>query len=365
MALRALFLSVVLVALLLVDRSQRDAAAERREVALRVRTLVSAEVRESRPVAVVRVQDGDGRVDIYGRQQGQWRCLSWRGAPALGDRLEQLILDLYEAQGVVLSEQPEQPQDYGLDVSAMRTVSLHGPAMKPQDPSSDLVVALEVGAPVVGADGCYARIRGERAIWTIDTDPGDIVGREPSGGRPALLDQALVPATWPGEGPRLKTLSIAHAGQDEFELEMRQRETTPEEAMQGMPGFEWILEYGGREQPASTLLATSYANHVVTAPWVDVVDPALAPALGFDTPRAQLTLYGGGPDPCRLVLGGRTPSGRSAVLNTFSRLVFEIDPASEPLLFPQAAALLPEATGNPWAREQPPAAPPPLVLPQR
>jgi len=364
MLLRAGILLGLLLALLSVDRSQRDAAAERRAVALRVRTLISPEAREGRPVAVVRVQDGNGRVEIYGRQQGQWNCLSWRGAPALGEKLEQLILGLYEAQGVVLSEHPEHPQDYGLDVGAMRTVSLHGPAMKPTDPSSDLVLAIDVGAPVVGAEGCYARIRGESAIWTIDNDPGAVLGREPAGVRPVLLDQALVPANWPGASPRLKTLSVAHAGQDEFDLEMRQRELSPEQAMSGVPGFEWILEYGGSEQVASTGIATAYANHVLTAPWVDVLDPALAPSLGFETPRAQLTLYGGGPDPCRLILGGRTPSGRSAVLNTFSRLVFEIEPASEPLLFPQAEAFSADALVNPWEKPAQ-AVPAPFALPPK
>jgi hypothetical protein len=265
---------------------------------------------------------------------------------------------------VVLSEHPEHPQDYGLDVAAMRKVSLHGPAMKPQDPDSDLVLALDVGAAVVGADGCYARFRGQSAIWTIDDDPGAVVGREPGGDRPFLLDRALVPASWPGESPRLKTLSIAHRGQDEFDLEMRQREISPEQAMQGVPGFEWILESGGSEQPAATGIATGYANHVLTVTWADVVDPALAPTLGLDAPRAQLTLFGGGPDPCRLVLGGRTPSGRSAVYNSFSKIIFEIDPAQEALLFPQMEAFSLEATVNPWQGPAP-AAPPPLVLPPK
>ena len=91
-----------------------------------MRAFVPAAQREGKSVAVVRVQDGDGKVHLYGRQEGLWRCLDYRCAPALGDRIEQLISGLYEAQGVVLSEHPQQPQDYGLDVPSMRTISLHG-----------------------------------------------------------------------------------------------------------------------------------------------------------------------------------------------------------------------------------------------
>jgi hypothetical protein len=347
MIARVLLLAAVLLALLAVDSGQRDDARAGRAESLRVRRLVPDEVREGHPVAVVRVQDGDGRAQIYGRQQGLWRCLSWRGAPAQGDRLEQLITDMYETQGVVLSTDPARPQDYGLDVPSMRTVSLHGPAMNPQDPSADLVVSVEVGAPVVGADGCYARLRGERAIWTIDADPGAVTGREPTA-RPSLVDPALVPGTWPGASPRIKTISVAHAGADEFDLELREVEISPEDALAGKPGFEWIMERGGREEPTAGLLAASFANHALTATWTDVLDPALAPALGFDPPRATLTLWGGGPEPLRLSLGGRTPAGRTAVLNHFSQIVFEIEPAEEARLFPRPEALLPSATVNPW-----------------
>ncbi len=349
MLARVLLLAAVLLALLAVDRGQRDDAQAERAASLRVRRLVPDALREGQPVAVVRVQDGDGRALLYGRQAGLWRCLNWRGAPAQGERLEQLIADLYEAQGVVLSTDPARPQDYGLDVPAMRVVSLHGAAMNPQDPQSELVVAVEVGAPVVGADGCYARLRGERAIWTIDADPGAVVGREPSA-RPSLVDAALVPGTWPGASPRLKTASVAHAGADEFELELRNIDVPPEEALQGRPSFEWVMERGGREEPTAPAVAAGYANYLLTAPWTDVLDPTLAPALGFERPRASVTLWGGGPEPLRLSLGGRTPSGRSAVLNHFSQIVFEIEPSQEALLFPPPEALLPTVTVNPWDR---------------
>src|SRR5262249_18405163 len=158
---------------------------ERRQDALRVRAFVPAGEREGKPVAVVRVQDGDGKVHLYGRSDALWRCLDYRAAPALGDKIEQIISGLYEAQGVVLTEHPQQPHHYGLDVPSMRTISLHGAHWTPQDPSGDQVVAIDVGAAVVGAEGCYARVRGEHAIWTIDVDPGAITGREPSS-RPSL-----------------------------------------------------------------------------------------------------------------------------------------------------------------------------------
>jgi|KBSSwiStaDraftv2_1062776.scaffolds.fasta_scaffold58888_2 hypothetical protein len=362
---RVVILAALLVALVAVDRSQRDAAAERRQDALRVRAFVGAEQREGKSVAVVRVQDGDGKVHLYGRQDALWRCLDYRAAPALGDKIEQLISGLYEAQGVVLSEHPQQPHDYGLDVPSMRTISLHGAKMDLKDPASDVVVAIDVGAAVVGADGCYARVHGERAIWTIDVDPGAITGREPSA-RPSLIDPALVPAAWPGVSPRLQTIRVARPGQPAYQLAMRAREISPEEAMQGVPGFEWILTRGdGPEQPTAFAPAVGYSSHLLAAPWVEVVDSALAPTLGFDAPRAEVTLTGGGGDPCRLVLGGRTPSGRLAVLDSVSRLVYEVDPAEEALLFPPAEAFDPAATANPWDTRPASPAAPQLSLPPR
>src|SRR5262249_1623920 len=148
---RVLILAALLLGLVAVDRSQRDAAAERREEALRVRAFVPAAQREGKAVAAVRVQDGDGKVHYYGRSDALGRCLDFPSAPALGDKIEQLITGLFEAQGVVLSEHPQQPHDYGLDVPSMRTISLHGAKVDFKDPASDLIVAIDVGAPVVGA----------------------------------------------------------------------------------------------------------------------------------------------------------------------------------------------------------------------
>jgi hypothetical protein len=362
---RVVVLAALLLALVAVDRSQRDAAAERRQDALRVRAFVGADQREGKSVAVVRVQDGDGKVHLYGRQEGLWRCLDYRSAPALGDRLEQLIAGLFEAQGVVLSEQPQQPHDYGLDVPSMRTISLHGAAVDFKDPASDLVVAIDVGAAVVGADGCYARVRGERAIWTIDVDPGAITGREPTA-RPSLIDPALVPAAWPGASPRVQTIRVVRAGLTPYQLDIRTREVSPEEAMQGVPGFEWILTRGGGpEEKTAFAPAVGYSGHVLSAPWVEVLDSALAPTLGFDAPRAEVTLTGGGGEPCRLVLGGRTPSGRLAVLNSISRLVYEVEPAEEALLFPPVESFAEGATANPWDTRGEAPAVPPLALPPR
>ena len=361
---RMIVLAALLLGLVALDRGQRDAAAERRQESLRVRALVSAAQREGRPIAVVRVEDGDGSAHFYGRQDVLWRCLDYRAAPALADRLEQLVAGLYEAQGVVLSENPQHPQDYGLDVPSMRTISLHGAEMDPKDPNSDVVLAIEVGAAVVGADGCYARIRGERAIWTIDVDPGAVVGRDPSE-RPSLADPALVPGAWPGASPRLQTVKVARVGQPAFELEMRSKEISSEEAMQGVPSFEWVLRREGSESLAGLGQAAGFANHLLSAPWTAIMDSALAPTLGFDAPRAEVTLIGGGGEPCRLVLGGRTPSGRLAVLNSFSRLVYEVELAEEALLFPPAEAFAEGAVDNPWDPRAQAQQAPPLQLPPR
>ena len=168
---RVLVLVALGAVLLAVDRSQRDSAAGARQEALRVRTLVQSSEATQRKIAFIRIEDGDGRAVLYGiGPDRQWRCLSFKGAPALGEKLEQLALNVLQTQGVVLTEQPSRPADYGLGTSSMRVISLHGGAMKPADATSDLIASVDIGAAVIGAEGCYARQHGQRAIWTVDVD---------------------------------------------------------------------------------------------------------------------------------------------------------------------------------------------------
>jgi hypothetical protein len=362
---RLLLLLAIGAVLLAVDRSQRDSAAGARQEALRVRLLVSEE-NAKRQVTFVRIEDGDGRAVLYGiGLDRQWRCVSFKGAPALGERIQQLALDVLQTRGVVLNEDPARPADYGLGTRSMRVISLHGAAMRANEPASDLICAVDIGSPVMGAEGCYARIHGQRAIWTVDMDPAAVCGREPTP-RPSLLDPAMVPDSWHGDGPRLQSLTIQLPGRAPAVLTMRDKSITPEQAEKGEPGYEWVLtsagDASGAEAIAPVTIATSYANHVLQAPWADIVDPALVPQLGFDRPRAALSLSGSGP-PLRLLLGGRAPSGRSTVLCELNKIAFEIEPAQESLLFPPAELFAPEATANPWAPRQAPSTSPIPQLP--
>src|SRR5215467_12168382 len=136
--LRAALVLVVLgVALFAIDHSQRSTAAGQRQEALRVLPLVGDPQVKARKIAYVRVEDGDGHVILYAIDPShRWRCVNWKGAPALGASVEKMAGDVLAAQGVILSEQPPRPTDYGLGTSAMRVISLHGPAMKPSEPDS-------------------------------------------------------------------------------------------------------------------------------------------------------------------------------------------------------------------------------------
>src|SRR5262249_13093306 len=160
-------------------------------------------------------------------------------------------------------------------------------------------------------------------IWTVDQDPGAICGREPTP-RPSLVDPALVPAAWHGDGPRLQTVAIALPGRPAAQLSMRQKDIPPEELEKGEPGFEWLLNNGGQESVAPLPIAMGYANYLLQAPWVDVLDPSLAPKLDFEHPRAVLTLTGAGTAPLHLLLGARLADGRSAVQNDFNKVAFAI-----------------------------------------
>src|SRR5262245_63954127 len=101
MTARLLVLAVLVAALVAADHSQRAAQAARRAESLRIAAFAPDLAERGEALAAVRIERG-GEIWLYGRKQGQWRCLTWRGAVADGDALMALVTGITDAVGVPL-----------------------------------------------------------------------------------------------------------------------------------------------------------------------------------------------------------------------------------------------------------------------
>ncbi|MFO0980814.1 MAG: hypothetical protein U1E76_03530 [Planctomycetota bacterium] len=143
-------------------------------------------------------------------------------------------------------------------------------------------------------------------------------------------------------------------GEDGYDLEVRERQLTPEE-MQEMrappdpskpqkPRFEWYLKRGGSEQLLEYRASGAYTTFVARAPYLDVLDPARRAQLKLAVPRAELVITTAEGKPLTLALGG--DEQHPVVENQGVQSLYAVDPAVASLLFPSAETLLSPA--NPW-----------------
>ena len=349
MTRRLIVLAVLVAALVAADRALQSAQSARRAESVRIAAFAPA-LADAEALAAVRVETGAGESWLYGRKQGQWRCLTWRGALADGDALMALVSAITDAVGVPLSERPADPTDFGLDTPGSFTVTLHGPKAARLDPAQDRLLAVDLGATLANGAGCFARRHGETAVWSIDTVPASGLQREPGARIPPLVERRLVPASWPGLPVRIQTARVEHAGREPFELRLEEREISDEEYLAGRPPFEWVLVRRDIPEECAELLALYFAQHVLEARWTGLADPVLADHLGLDRPRAKLTLLSGEAEPFELILGAKLPGGVSAVWLPATQQLCEIPPNEEALLFPTEDAFAVSATLNPWER---------------
>ena len=285
--------------------------------------------------------------------QGAWRCFNYHHAPAAPGAIDGVYQKLLEAEGVEQSADPARFADYGIGTSATIHVSLHGRAALEQAPDGsarfvgDPLYQVELGLPIPGREGCYARIVGEPAVWAVDTSPLELLARaDGRGDVPPLVDPYVVPGMWPAGGKRLDAVTVTRGDGASYRLLLRARPITEEEMRAGQSPWEWVIEREGVEEPANTGLAMQYHTFLFRAPWLDVLPIAVEEQIPFDEPLAVLTLTPPEEPPLELRIAER--DGQVFALNPLTRCVYRLAPELVDLLAPQAETLAPSATESPW-----------------
>jgi hypothetical protein len=343
MAKRILAALLALAALVAWERSLSARERAERRDSMRIGRLVSKEEREGRTLAALRVEQA-GAAHAYARVGGRWRCTTYRGALASEDRINSLLKNLFEAEGIVQTRDRAREADYGLAASEAARLEFLEPDGKP-------LLSFELGRSTGDGEGAFLRRTGAAEIWSVDQDPHAELDRSSAPGLPPLHELTVVPAGWPGSARTLQRIEVERAGQPPYALELRERAVTPEEMREGASPFEWILVRGGPggpEEPCAPPLGVGYSTFLTRAPYAEVLEPALAAEMGLDRPVARVALVPAEGEPCSVVLAPSQHVDRMVVACDAAGMAYAVLPEVAELLFPAPEMLLPTAPGNPW-----------------
>jgi hypothetical protein len=354
-----LSMTIVLAALVAWERVLVHRAAEQRRESARIESLVTrkqffGDAASGRPIAAVRLIRGDD-IFLYVHHDGLWRCMQAHGAPALASVIHNLLPRLFEAEGVVQTRRAEDAAAFGIGTDETIRLAFCGPDVL-TELDGDVIYALEIGRAITATGGSYVRPRPPRgsshdsdAIWAINVNMREGLSEERPG-VPPMLDPHIVPEAWPGWGIGLQRIVIQH-GEETILAERRERELSEEQQRTGEPPWEWIVERVGDESlPGDVMQLWNFTGFLARMPYAGVLAPRSMEEFGLDSPRGAVTLESGDGHALQLIVGGAAgPRGGAIVLNTFTRNVYEVDPAVVQAMLPQRDALL-GGDAPPWER---------------
>jgi hypothetical protein len=299
--------------------------------------------------AALEVEYGKGTVVQYGLTAGVWRCFTYRNAPAAEDRVKGVVNKILEAEGIVETRESKRAAEFGLDTPATITLRLY---WTPEDMARKAPPAavVDVGRAVEGDAGSYMRKHGELDIWAVDANPLPELVRVPNSPLPALLDPSIVPMYWLQASKQVKAIKIERTGAPAVDLEMREKQISPEEVRQGKFPFDWISKSASGEKVCDSKLAMGFTGFLMRAPYADIVDPTRIPQLGFENSQARVTLVPREGAPLELYVKASAVAGRSLVYNAACQAAFEVPSDFANLLLPSEEQLVNPASPNPWSQ---------------
>ena len=342
-----LFLALLAIGLALVERHLAHEATRERNARARVGRLVSEEEAASWQVRCFEVADGSGQRQLYLPYFGRWRCRTHGGAPVDTAALEALYSSLTQVQGVVQTNSPEDPTQYGIGTSSTWRVTFHGPGAQ-EPPHSDKIVAFDLGTPNPARGACFVRRVGESAIWLLESNPRAALDSPPVPGLPPLLAPHVIPADWPGWETGLARVRLMPRTGAGFSLEKRVPAPDASIDPRERPPHIWVLDPGPAESLATSLQSTAYTLFLSRLPYLDVRGPREREALGLDQPVATLLLEAAGTEPLQLLLGAALPDGRVPLWNAETGRAYLLKGEVADLLAPPREVFVTESDANPW-----------------
>lgn len=358
-------LAVVLSGLVGIDLALTASAKRARRESLSIGRLVSSEQSERLKgnIAAIELRNGEDRW-VFGQSFGTWRCHDHYRAIASSEALEQVVTQLFDAEGIIQSDDPAHAGDYGFSPGSTWHLVLHGRrAFQEREGRVEFVgeplFQVDVGRSIEGQDGCYARLAGRDAVWAVDTNPRALLEPEGSAYRPPLLDPALVPAVWPGTDRRVQQIEIETASSSAMTVGLVPKALTDQERAQGVADVEWgLVRSGMRIQQANPGILNYYAAFVLIAPWAAVIgyvgdlstaEPELLETFGLDRPSGRLTITApDGQGSCVLVFGAPAQQGIRAVWNSATGQITGVTGEIAQMLLPPETWLTTDSQGNPW-----------------
>lgn len=343
-----LVLLVLLVALVLQDRSLDAEEASRRAVSSQVERLIPQEAKADAIIAAVTLKRGEREL-LYARMGGIWRCRDVYGAVADWQSLQGLVDMLLDAEGVMQTDVVERFGDYGIGTDRSWHVSFHGPGLLKQE-DKDVFFELELGDPLPALGGCFVRVPGEDVVRVIERNPVEIV--VPLGAHPdmtPLLDHHVVPRVWLPAGDHIAGVQVDRADGVSYGLQLRPRDLSPEFQAQGASPVEWVVVTpDGQERVSSPDHSIAYSVFLTLAKWVGVVDPARAEELGMGRAVGRVVLGANQAPPMVLVFGPTSGDDLVPMANDWAKTLTALPVDVSELFMPDPEALLDSTGPNPW-----------------
>jgi hypothetical protein len=343
-------LAVVLAGLVAWDRSLTRRREIEREESGRLLPLVPEERRNALVVAGVGVETAQGEHFVFGRSKGVWRLLEPpTGTYADEQALAGLVQSLTEAEGVVLTDEKARAKSYGFGGEVALRVTLHGTKLASAE-DGDVLLCVDVGFPITGADGAYVRPLGTHQIWAIDKNPRDYLARPPGSSFPPLVDPHVIPAQVASGFGGLRRIEVVRADGAGFAIELA-REDERGAPDPTRPSFvqDWMLVGAdGSRTPCDPVPSNGYALFLLRIPYDQIVGPAdLDPELAA-APAARVVVTPMHGEPFELLLGEPDRGGDRQLVNVLTQTAFGVSQEIADLVAPAAETVASKDGGNPW-----------------
>jgi len=344
-------LAGVAVGMSLWERNLGEGEVASRDVQFRIGRLIRAAEREAIDATAVSIRTGENAGFLYLEvEDGVYRCPAIFNAIADADSIQALMNSLLNAEGVVVSRDPEKAKSYGFDLPGTMTVALHGPDVTPD--GGDERFAVELGRITPDGKGCYVRRHDDAGVWVIESNPYAPLALEKNRGRPPLLDPSVIPRIWPGESRRIDRQEVTFFDSERgasYAISIHDIEITEEEMRKGKSPYEWHLHVGDAETVANHGSAVMWSSFIFFAPWSKIIDPSVIDRLGFDDPWARVVLQPAIGEPGELILSKRPlDDGSWPIRFVNTNGVYSIPTAVRDLLVPRVDVFDESYTEDPW-----------------